>query len=45
MRYQCRNCQLAFETKGEADEHEYESGHRVELMVASTYWGAHLIAH
>ena len=44
MRYKCKQCQLSFDSKENADAHEYESGHSVELMISSTYWGEHLSA-
>ena len=42
MPYSCKVCERTFENEGEAITHEIEKGHRVELIVGSTYWGAHL---
>ncbi|MDG6994531.1 MAG: hypothetical protein JRN52_01300 [Nitrososphaerota archaeon] len=45
MKYKCKQCERTFETRGDADAHEYETGHRVELLTSPTYWGAHLVTH
>ena len=42
MKYRCRQCELTFEDERSADTHEYENGHKVELQISSTYWGAHM---
>jgi len=43
MKYACIKCDQTFHDKTDADAHENESGHRVELQTGSTYWGAHLV--
>ncbi|HKW04297.1 MAG TPA: hypothetical protein VJN71_03260 [Nitrososphaerales archaeon] len=43
MPYRCAQCNRNFENEGAANLHEQETGHRVELLVGSTYWGAHLV--
>jgi transposase-like protein len=44
MKYKCKECQRTFQLEKEADSHESETGHKVELLVGSTYWGQHLVA-
>jgi hypothetical protein len=43
MRYTCKQCEHTFQTEGDADSHEHETGHKVELVISATYWGAHLV--
>jgi hypothetical protein len=45
MKYMCKQCERTFDSVESADAHEHETGHKVELLVSPTYWGAHLIAH
>ncbi|MHB1907309.1 MAG: hypothetical protein ACYCQJ_00405 [Nitrososphaerales archaeon] len=44
MKYKCSECLKTFENQWQADTHQKKTGHRVELNVATTYWGQHLIA-
>ena len=43
MRYACTKCDETFHEKRDADAHENETGHKVELQTGATYWGAHLV--
>ena len=44
MKYACTKCERTFNNRGDADTHENELGHKVELRTGETYWGAHLVA-
>ncbi|MDA4129792.1 MAG: hypothetical protein OK457_03380 [Thaumarchaeota archaeon] len=43
MRYSCTQCERTLQNRGDADAHEHETGHKVELAISATYWGAHLV--
>jgi hypothetical protein len=43
MKYKCQQCQRTFELAKDADSHEAKTGHKVELLIGSTYWGQHMV--
>ena len=40
MRYTCKQCEHTFQTKGDADSHEHETGHKVELAIQCDLLGS-----